>query len=120
MSKRSRQQGELESLVLETLWNSKTPVTSHEILLTLGSKSGVALTTLLTVLSRLQDKNLVEREPGEGRSHRYKATQTKAQHTADLMLDLVGESGNPAMAFSHFAKGLSNAQLKALRKSIES
>lgn len=118
MTKRARQQGELESLILNVLWNSKASLSSQEILERVG-EGDLALTTILTVLSRLADKELVVREPGEGRSLLFSAAQSREQHTADLMLKLVAEETNPALAFSAFAKGLNAAQLKALRKSLD-
>lgn len=118
MTKRARQQGELESLILNVLWNAKQPLSSQEILERVG-EGDLALTTILTVLSRLTDKNLVLRQPGEGRSLLFKAAQSREQHTADLMLKLVADESNPALAFSAFAKGLTAAQLKALRKTLE-
>lgn len=116
---RNKQQGELEAAILDALWQSKKPLTSGQILEKLNTKDDLALTTVLTVLSRLMDKDLVLREPGEGRSNLYKAKQSRAEHTASLMLSLVSESKNPALAFSHFADGLTAAQLSALRKSLE-
>lgn len=118
MTKRARQQGELESLILDVLWRAKSPLTSQEILERAGS-GDLALTTILTVLSRLTDKELVVREAGEGRSFMFSAAQSREQHTADLMLKLVAEESNPALAFSAFAKGLTSSQLKALRKSLD-
>ena len=119
MTKRARQQGELESLILNVLWSSKKPLTSQEILERVGD-GDLALTTILTVLSRLADKELVIREPGEGRSFIFSAAQSREQHTAELMLKLVAEETNPALAFSAFTNGLTAAQLKALRKSLDS
>jgi predicted transcriptional regulator len=120
MTKRARQQGELESLILNVLWSAKKPMTSQAILEKASKNSDLALTTILTVLSRLEDKDLVVREPGEGRAFLFSAAQTREQHTADMMLQLVSNESNPALAFSHFADGLTAAQLKALRKSLES
>ena len=118
MTKRARQQGELESLILDVLWSTKRPLTSQEILEQVGDGE-LALTTILTVLSRLTDKELVVREAGEGRSFMFRAAQSREQHTADLMLKLVTEESNPALAFSAFAKWLTASQLKALRKSLD-
>lgn len=119
MTKRVRQQGELESLILNVLWGSKKALTSQEILEKANKNSDLALTTILTVLSRLEDKGLVSREPGEGRAYLFTAAQSREQHTADLMLQLVANESNPVLAFSHFTDGLSAAQLRALRKSLE-
>lgn len=117
-TKRGRQQGELEQLILDSLWDSKTALTSQQILETVSTDGDLALTTVLTVLSRLADKEMVTREQGEGRSLLFSAAQTREQHAADLMLNLVSNAGNPALAFSHFANGLSKAQIEALRDSL--
>jgi predicted transcriptional regulator len=119
MTTRGRQQGELESLILNVLWNAKDAMTSQEILDKANKNSDLALTTILTVLSRLEDKGLVVRKPGESRAFLFTAAQSREQHTADMMLQLVANESNPALAFSHFTDGLTAAQLKALRKSLE-
>ena len=119
MTKRARQQGELESHILNVLWSSKKALTSQEILEKANKDSDLALTTILTVLSRLEDKGLVTREPSDGRAFLFSAAQSREQHTADMMLQLVANESNPALAFSHFTDGLTTAQLKALRKSLE-
>jgi predicted transcriptional regulator len=119
MTKRARQQGELEQLILEILWASPTPLTSHEILERANAESALALTTVLTVLSRLVDKGLATRGAGEGRSLLFSAAQTREQHTADLLLKIVSGSSNPALAFSHFAEGLNDTDLAALRQVLD-
>jgi predicted transcriptional regulator len=123
MSKSGRQQGELEALVLDTLWGAldsgASPLTSQQIMDALGAETDIAMTTLLTVLSRLVDKELVVREPGEGRSLLFSAAKSREVHSADLMLKLITEAGNPALAMSHFAAGLSPAALEALRNTLK-
>lgn len=123
MSKSGRQQGELESLVLDALWsaldNETSPLTSQQLMDALGAKADIAMTTLLTVLSRLVDKELVVRAPGEGRSLLFAAAKTRELHNADLMLKLIADAGNPALAMSHFAAGLSPAALQALRNTLK-
>lgn len=127
MTKRSRLQGELESLILDALWGAEaTPaeagptgsLTSQQILDTVSPDGELALTTILTVLSRLVDKELVTRKQGEGRQLLFSPAQSRERHTADLMLKIVAGADNPALAFSHFASGLSPADLKALRDSL--
>lgn len=123
MTKRSRQQGELETAVLGALWDSEPArrgLNSHEILEAVNNStdSELALTTVLTVLTRLMDKGLVEREPASGRGYLFKATSTREQHTAAMLLEIVAGSDNPALAFSHFTSGLSPEVLKALRQSL--
>ena len=118
MTKRARLQGELESLILDALWSADATLTSQQILEIVSPQDELALTTILTVLSRLVDKELVTRKQGEGRQLLFSPAQSRERHTADLMLKIVAGADNPALAFSHFASGLSPADLKALRDSL--
>lgn len=112
-----RKQGELESEVLGCLWDRPAGLSSQQILAMLGDAS-LAVTTILTVLSRLVDKGLILREQGSGRTLIFKAVSTREEHTAKLLLDAMGQS-NPALVFSHFAGGLSAKQLDQLRKALD-
>lgn len=116
MTKRARQQGELENLVLDVLWDADRPLTSNEVLAECNADSDLALTTILTVLARLVDKELVERKIGDGRSHHFTATSTREEHTARQLLELVNDSSNQALTLSHFTAGLSKKSVAALKK----
>ncbi|MFM6977846.1 MAG: BlaI/MecI/CopY family transcriptional regulator [Micrococcales bacterium] len=119
MAKKLRQQGELESLVLDALWDSKTPLTSNEVLDVVSENGALALTTVLTVLSRLTDKGLVERSPANGRGFVFAATSTREEYAASQLLEILASSENAALTLSHFAAGLSKKSLNALKKSLE-
>jgi predicted transcriptional regulator len=119
MPKRARQQGELEAQMMDVLWDAPAPQTSQQILESLSSGGELAITTVLTVLSRLSDKGLIKREAGEGRSLLFSATQTREAYAAESMLKLFAEAGNPALAMSHFAKGLTADQLAELKRAIK-
>lgn len=120
MSKRERAQGELEARVMDVLWSAKGPLTSQQILDQINERGNdLALTTILTVLSRLSDKEMVVRESAGGRSLLFYPAQSREAHNAALMLRLLGEAGNPALAFAQFTKSLTPKQLEALRKSLE-
>lgn len=113
-----RKQGELESEVLGCLWDRPAGLTSQQILALLGDDS-IKITTVLTVLSRLEDKNLVSKAAGPGRGFIFQAVTTREQHTAKALVELVGQIGNPAAVFSHFASGLSAKQLKELKEALD-
>lgn len=119
MTKKLRQQGELESLVLEALWDAGRPLTSNEVLESVSSEGALALTTVLTVLSRLIDKDLVERVPAEGRGFLFSTTTTREEHAANQLLEILSQSENAALTLSHFTAGLSKKTLNALKKSLE-
>jgi predicted transcriptional regulator len=114
--KRSRSQGQLEGQILNALWDIDGEATSQQILDALDSD--IAMTSLLTVLSRLVEKELVSRRSGEGRSLLFKAATSREQHAADQLLKIIASTDNPALAFAHFAKGLDTKALKALRDSL--
>ncbi|MEN9956811.1 MAG: hypothetical protein RIR46_419 [Actinomycetota bacterium] len=124
--KRSRNQGELEQQVLEVLWSAEGPQTSTQILDALTAQtqqngSGeLALTTVLTVLTRLADKGLVEKtQPATGRGLLFAPTTTRERHTATQLLDLLERTGDPRLALSHFAKGLSAEAAAELKKLLD-
>jgi predicted transcriptional regulator len=109
-----RKQGELESEILGCLWDRPDGLTSQQILAMLGDDS-MAITTILTVLTRLCDKGLVTKAAISGRTLIFKATSTREMHTAELLLSAM-DSANPALVFSHFTAGLSESQVSQLRK----
>ena len=112
-----RKQGELESSVLGALWDRPGGLTSQQILALLGDDS-LALTTVLTVLSRLVDKGFVKKE-SMGRNLLFLATSTREQHTAELLLGAMDDAANPALVFSHFTSKLSPDQISQLRQALE-
>lgn len=68
-----------ELAVMQALWDLEPPVTSGELQQQLKESHPMALTTLLTVLTRLADKKFVKiekegRAAGTSRSSRGKAT----------------------------------------------
>jgi predicted transcriptional regulator len=115
-SKQKRQPGELESLVLGCLWDAEGALSSQEVQAQCSKQGELALTTVLTVLSRLEDKGLVARESESGRTLFFRAVESREEHTARVMLSMLDEETNPTLAFSHFAKGLTKAQKTALKK----
>jgi len=126
MGTRNRSQGELEQAVLNTLWDALdetgsalASLSSQQVQERLAGEHTLALTTILTVLSRLADKGLVIKESGPGRSLIFRATSTRSEHDAKLLLKVFEGSQNPLLAFSHFTNSLSAEQLEQLRKSLK-
>jgi predicted transcriptional regulator len=117
MSKRNRMQGELENSVLNVLWSAEQPLTSNEVLAAINTNDELALTTILTVLTRLQEKGLVVRE-ASGRTGLFSTAQSRDEHVAKLLLEVLSSTDNPSLAISHFAKGLSKDAAAALKKSL--
>lgn len=113
-----RKQGELESAIMGCLWDRPEGLSSNQILALLGDDE-LAITTVLTVLSRLGDKGLLLKKQEGGRKLLFVAAKTREAHTASLLLDAMQDSTNPALVFSHFASSLSADQLQKLKAVLD-
>jgi predicted transcriptional regulator len=94
-SKRQRQSrdpvarylGDLQATVMEIFWRRES-ATVREVADELNKKRSLAYTTVLTLVSRLWSRGLLEREP-EGRGFRYWATKSRDDFLADLSDELI-------------------------------
>ena len=75
----------------------------------------LAVTTVLTVLSRLEKKGLVERERGT-RPHRYHAVSTREDHTARLMHEALGTAPDREAVLARFIGSVTEAEAATLRR----
>lgn len=117
MTKR-RQQGELENLVLDVLWASTEPQSSQQILEQIPGKAPLAITTVLTVLSRLEEKGLVARKQA-GRVGLYKTTMSKDRYVANQLLAVLHDAQDSSGALAFFAKGLSAKAIRELKEQLK-
>ena len=92
--------GPLETAVMERLWK-RGPATVREVVDDLGRSRGLAYTTVMTVMVRLQAKGLLRRER-TGKTYVYRPAFTRAEHRArlsrDLARGLVSRFGDAALA----------------------
>ena len=105
MSQIKPSDAELE--ILQVLWEHQPCSVKfvHEII---SKKKEVGYTTTLKQVQRMQDKGLVERERGEGKSYNYSATE-KAEKTKSKLFDRLVENA--------FGNSVSELMLHALGKS---
>jgi predicted transcriptional regulator len=119
--------GELERAVMDLLWAGQEAATANTLRDLLAQDSAaadghaghqgkdLAVTTVLTVLSRLEKKGLVERERGT-RPHRYQAVSSRADHTADLMHEALGSAPDREAVLARFIGSVSESEAATLRK----
>lgn len=108
-----RKQGELEAQVLGCLWDRPDGLSSQQILAMLGDDS-LAITTVLTVLTRLCEKGIVEKTPGIRRALLFRAIKTREQSVSEQLLQALSDTNSTAV-LAHFAAGLSTQQREKLR-----
>jgi predicted transcriptional regulator len=109
--------GELENQVLDVLWASGTPMTPRHVHDTLGATRELAYTTVMTILVRLWQKGLLDREPA-GRAFAYRPRITREERAASAMNDLLSSAGNRSMALTHFVDSLDPEQVAELRDAL--
>jgi predicted transcriptional regulator len=114
--------GDLERNVMDLLWDHAEPVTASEVrddLANGGSDKTLAVTTVLTVLSRLEKKGLVTRER-QTRPHLYRTTASREEHTVNLMEDALGSASDREAVLVRFAGAISEGDAEALRRVLAS
>lgn len=109
--------GELERAVMDAVWDAQMPMTAYDVKEQLEQDQGRALaaTTLLTVLSRLEKKGFVASDRAV-RPHRYTAVASRADHVAELMHEVLGESADRMAVLERFVGGVSDEDAAVLRK----
>lgn len=107
---------------MDVLWDTDGPLTANELrdrlvdaASTAAGRGPLATTTILTVLSRLEKKGFVARDR-DSRPHVYRATTTRTNHTADLMLEVLGSASDRQAALARFIGTVSPQEAEALRR----
>lgn len=107
---------------MDVLWDIDGSLSANELRDRLADASAtpagrgtLATTTILTVLSRLEKKGFVMRDRGS-RPHLYRATTTRTDHTADLMLEVLGSASDRQAALARFIGTVSPQEAEALRQ----
>ncbi len=109
--------GELERAVVEALWAAGGPLTARAVTDALPGRE-LAVTTVLTVLSRLESKGVVRRARG-GRAHTYVAASSRADYTAELMRQVLETAGDRDDALTRFVDTVSLEDAQALRRALD-
>lgn len=109
--------GELEHAIMDVLWSASDPLTARETRDALADRD-LAATTVLTVLSRLEDKGLVNRDRSE-RAHRYRPTDARDVHVAALMRQALDTAPDADAALARFADAVTADEAAALAEALD-
>jgi len=113
---------------MRALWAADGPLPARELIAQLSrpatqaTDAGAAtpartpaLTTVLTVLSRLESKGMVASDRSV-RPRRYRPTGTPADHTAELMRELLDEASDREAALARFVGTVDPREADTLRR----
>ncbi len=108
--------GALENAVLQELWARPGGATPSEVLDALGAD--LAYTTVMTILTRLWTKDLVDRER-RGRAYAYVARVSEADLAAAKMHETLHRVKDRQAALGRFVGTLSRRDERALRRLLD-
>lgn len=93
--------GSLESEVMETLWKLNT-ASVRDVVSLLQKKREIAYTTVMTIMTRLHTKGLLERRQNQSGAYLYSPRQTKAKFLENIsekvIKNLIKNCGEVAVA----------------------
>ena len=75
---------------------------------------GIALTTVHTVLTRLQQKGFVVSDAS--RPRQFTARASREEHAAELMHEVLGQAGDRQAALARFVGGVDPDEARLLRE----
>jgi predicted transcriptional regulator len=112
-----RSLGELEAVVMDRLWSADQGLTVREALERLDRDPPLAYTTILTVMDNLHRKGFLVREK-EGRAFRYRPTKGRAEHTAELMHELLSGSGDQSVTLLRFLDRMTAPEVEQFKRAL--
>ncbi|MGY1827122.1 BlaI/MecI/CopY family transcriptional regulator [Blastococcus sp. SYSU DS0541] len=104
--------GELERAVMERLWAADGPVAATLLRDGLADR-GLALTTVHTVLSRLEQKGFVVHD--EARPRRFSARTSREEHAAEVMREVLGQAADRQAVLARFVGAVDADEARMLR-----
>jgi predicted transcriptional regulator len=116
VTRERRAMGALETEVLEVLWKAEKPLNPGEVRTAIGEE--LAYTTVMTTLTRLWEKRLVDRAKA-GRSYAYSACVSEADLVASRMQRELSRSSDRLATMSRFIDGLNAREAQQLRALLE-
>ena len=111
-----RASGVLEGEVMAVLWAADGPLTAGQVHESMGPD--LAYKTVLTVLARLHEKGLCDREQ-VGRAHAYAPRRAQAELAAEKMSAALSAGADRAEVMLHFVATLDPDAHSALRAALD-
>lgn len=115
--RRARAHGGLESAILEALRTLDRPLTGRELTTQVGTPVP-AVTTILTVLNRMESKGLVVKQPGDG-AMMFSAAQSSEENAAETMRAAFASASDREAVLLQFAGGLDGGDVDVLRRALD-
>lgn len=106
--------GELESVVMDQMWDRAGKATVRDVLEDLQQTRDIAYTTVMTTMDTLHRKGWLDREK-HGKAYHYWPTLTREEYSARLMREALDGSEDPDAVLSQFLAQMSDEESSRLR-----
>jgi len=112
-----REFGELESAIMDVAWAGDRPYLVREVRERLSYNRPVAYTTVMTVMNILYNKGVLRREK-HGRAWRYWPAETREEHDARLMAEVLRSGGDQHLTMLRFVERANDEEREVLRDAV--
>jgi predicted transcriptional regulator len=112
-----REFGELESAIMDVVWASDRAYLVREVRERLSYNRPLAYTTVMTVMNILYGKGVLCREK-HGRAWRYWPAESREEHDARLMSEVLRSGGNEHITMMRFVERVSDEERESLRNAV--
>jgi len=113
--------GALEKEVMDVVWENSSPITVREVLQRISKKRQVAYTTVMTIMTRLTDKGLLNRKSDNGKAYTYQAVYSREKFltkvSKQIIKNFISTFGQAAVA--HFAQEIDKIPADKRRKLLK-
>jgi len=110
--------GDLESVIMQMIWDHGRPVTVRELFDELSQDRVIAYTTVMSTMDNLHRKGWLTRAK-EGKAYRYTATASREEYSARLMREALAGGGDTEAVLSHFVAEIGGEESKVLRSVVQ-
>jgi predicted transcriptional regulator len=109
--------GELESVLMQMVWDHGAPVTVRELFDELSQDRAIAYTTVMSTMDNLHRKGWLERAK-EGKAYRYTATASREEYSARLMQEALAGGGDAEAVLTYFVAQIGGTESEVLRNVV--
>jgi predicted transcriptional regulator len=106
--------GDLETVIMQLVWDHDGPVTVRDLLGELLRDREIAYTTVMSTMDNLHRKGWLARAK-DGKAYRYTATASREEYSARLMAEALADGGDTEAVLSHFVARIDGQESDALR-----
>jgi predicted transcriptional regulator len=109
--------GDLESVIMQMVWDHGRPVTVRELFDQLSQDRVIAYTTVMSTMDNLHRKGWLTRVK-EGKAYRYTATASREEYSARLMREALAVGRDTEAVLSHFVAEIGGDESEVLRNVV--